>query len=426
MKEIFRLGSDVMWLASGQIISVFAMIGMYKVWAVYLSPEQLGRMALIISTASILVGIGMGPLFQAMLASYGRYLRYGSARQYRAVSGAVARTRALKIATLIGICGIPTTWYFGLHWGTPLVIIGLFTVDTIRMFEQRLFAAARRQRGAAFIAAGDILFRLLFVWLFLHVSEPTAYAAILGNLAGAYLFLAIMRLTLRFEAYPGASDVPASLRLTMSEEISTLAKPLLPSLLLVNLTELGSRYFIGATLGLTAAGLFVAGQGLVKRPYSMLNYVLEMTMAPVLTAELSKGDLDKIRRTRRHWLFLITVFSALGVVLFYILGELLISALLSNSYAAVSELLIGFAIADALFNIANVFNWFCIALRDGRAVLLNSVVGAGAVTVLTVVLCAISGLSGGVWALIVGYALQLMSSIWTFERARKRVLNVQS
>lgn len=410
----------MLWIAAGNIVSAIALLGMMKVWAVYLDPAELGLMALIIGVASILVGVALQPLFQAVLVGYSEHARQGHARLFRSVSGGSVRQRVLLIATAIGIAGGPVAWYFDLHWTMPLAVIGLFVIDAVRIFEMRLFAAARRQREVAVIAAGDVIFRFLFVWLLLARFDQTASAAVIGNLLGASLFAVLVRLLFALEGLEDARESTDGRERKIVEEISGLAKPLLPSMVLANLTEMGNRYFIGATIGLHAAGIFVVSYGFVKRPYGMLNNIAETTMTPVLRDAITEGRAEDASRTRFTWLGLMVIFCAVGAALFYMLREPLVRIFLSEKYLDAADLLFGIAFAVALFNLSNVFNWFSVTLGNSRAVLINNVVGSSATTTLTVVLCLFIGLAGAVWALVIGYGLQLLASIWTFLAVHKR------
>lgn len=421
-----RLQADILWVAMGNLVSAIALLGMMKVWAVYLEPADLGQMALVIGAACILVGIVLGPLFQAIFVGYSEHARRGYASLFRSVSGGMTRQRVLQIATAVGIAGGPVAWYFGLHWTMPLAVIGLFAVDAVRIFEMRLLAAARRQRELAMIAAGDVIFRLVFVWLLLARFDQTASAAVIGNLLGALLFAVIVRLAFALEGLEGTRTHSDGREREISEEISRLAKPLLPSMVLANLTEMGNRYFIGATIGLHATGMFVVAYGFVKRPYGMLNNVAEMTMTPVLRDAITEGRAGDVARTRYAWLGLMVIFCAAGAALFYVLREPLVSILLSDRYAEAADMFFGIAVAVAFFNLSNVFNWFSVTLGNSRAVLINNIVGSTATVVLTVTLCLSIGLAGAVWALVVGYSLQLFASILTFWLAHKRHAYLES
>ena len=137
-------------------------------------------------------------------------------------------------------------------------------------------------------------------------------------------------------------------------------------------------------------------------------------MTPRLSNAIAAQDDTSKRNARYGWLALIAVFSIAGALLFYLLRMPLIDILLSDKYESVSDLLFGIAVAIALFNISNVFNWFSVTLGETRAVLINNIVGSSVATTLTVVLCLNMGISGAVWALIAGYALQLVTSVATF------------
>jgi len=413
--------SDIVWVGAGQVLSAFAMLAMMKVWSIYLEPNDLGLMALIVGIASILLGISFGPLFHGIFIFYNEHAVNGNAHSFRAVSSSIIKRRGISAAILIGVVGYPISWYFGLHWSTPILVAGLLAVDVIRVFEQRLFAASRRHRDVAMVAAGDAFFRLCFVWIFLHTLQHSPYTAIVGNQFGAFLFVVVMRISLRLEGYTVKRHVvPLEIQGEITNAICHIAKPLLPSMVLANLTEMGNRYIITAILGLHAAGLFVVGYGFVKRPYGMLNNIGEMTMVPGLRWAVTNGSAGDIVRSRRFSIMFISSISIIGALLFFVLRDPLVTIFLSGKYADVSEILFGLAVAITLFNVANVFNWFSLTLGDSRVVLLNNVVGSITTVVLTIVLCLMYGLIGTVWALIIGYSMQLVTSIFTYQACKRR------
>ena len=409
-----NFGGSVAWIGLGQAVSALAMVGMIKVWALYLEPADLGLMALIVGAGSILVGIFLQPLFQAMLVGYATHSVNGNGASFRAVSKKLVVNRTVKIAAAIMVFGSMSSWYLSLHWVASIAVAGLFVIDAIRTFDQRLFAAARRSPEVALVAAGDALFRMLFVWIFLDTLGASAYVAILGNLFGASLFVMLLRAFVPLEAFPADKDVPRLLKHEIASEMNNLAKLLLPSMVLANITAMGNRYFVGATIGLPAAGLFVASYGFVRRPYGILNNIGEMTMTPILKAAVDRGQDKETARVRFLWLTFIALFSSLGALLFYVFREELVLVFLSEKYSESADLLFGLAVAISLFNIANIFNWFSITLGDSKAVLINNFVGASATSILTIVLCLRIGLQGAIWALIVGYGLQFLASMVTY------------
>ncbi len=410
------INKDIFWVASGQILSAVAMFLTIKVWAVYLSPGQLGLLALLVGTASILTGIVGGPLLQSILVTYPSYHLDGDGRSFRYVSGVMLRNYVLSISFIVIIAGVPLSLFFKLKAIAPFFIAFMFMIDSYRIFEQRLFAASQRQKYNAITSGLDPVFRMIFVWFFLHHIKGDAYSAMAGSLFGAFIFACFMRFAFRLEAYPGDKTVSKAMRDRIKTELLKLAKPLFPSLILANITEMGNRYFIAALLGLQATGLFTVSYGFVKRPYGMLNHVGEIIFTPVLKSAIVRGDSERPVKIRRAWLAFIIGFSLVGAALFYLLREQLVLFFLSGKYARASDLLSGLALAVTLFNVANIFNWFSMTLGDSRAVLLNNIVGSAATVILTVALGIWMGLSGVVWALGIGYGVQLTASYFTYRK----------
>ena len=408
------------WVTAGQTLNVIVGLASLKVWAVYLVPSELGLMGLIIGLASILSGVVVGPLVQAVFVSFAPHSRKGRTQEFRTITSAILIKRIGIMVILIVIMGVPTAMYLGFHWATPLVVAGLFAIDGRRSYEGILFAAARRQREVAMIATGDASLRLAFVWLFLFMFPPSAYAAIVGNLVGAFVFFLVMRLTFRLEAFPGAPSVTDDLRLPLQKKVLRLSRPLFPSAILANLTEMGNRYLIGAIMGLSTAGLFIISYGLVKRPYGMLNHVTTMTMTPVLSNALASKSLSEIRRSRRLWMGIVAILSAFGILLFHTLREPIVTVLLSKQFSSAGNMLFGLAIAIAIYNVSNVLNGFLITLGNTHAVLISNFVACFATLTLTIALCLLMGVWGAVWALTAGYSLQFITSIWMFHNSSRR------
>lgn len=415
-----RSAQDVWWASAGQAINVIVALASLKVWASYLLPADLGLMGLLIGAASVLVGVVVGPLTQATFVSYAAYSRDGKGREFRTASAGAIFGCAAACAGAIVVIGTAVSVHLGLHWSTPLLVAGLFTVDAQTSFERMLLAAARRQREVATIAVGDAWLRFVFVWLLLSAFEPTGYTAVLGNLLGGIAWLLVMRGAMKLEAYPGEKSIDDGLRRRICEELVRIARPLFPSGVLANLSEAGTRYIIAAMIGLQPAGVFVMGYGLVRRPFGMVFDVAYVTMTPALSEAIARRSLTDVRRTQRTWMAFVALSSITGAGLFHVLREPLVMLLLSEQYQSVADLLFGMAITVAIYNLCGVINGFLITRGDSRAALANNLVGAIAGLSLTIALCPLFGLVGAVWALGIGFTTQLFSSIITLRASDRR------
>lgn len=423
MYKMRLLAGDGLWVLAGQLFSLIAVLASFKLWAVYLDPEEVGLMGLIVGFASALVGIAIGPFTQTIVVTYATYALEGRKHEFRDAGSRIIVKISLLVLAITLCVGFPLVHFLKLQGIAPLLIAGLFATDAWRAFEISLFAAARRQRQVAILHCGDAWFRLAFLWLSLASFAPTAYTAIFGTLVGAIVFIVLVRLLTQPEAYPGRRAEETDL---ITQRLVSLAKPLFPAMVFANITSVLNRYLIAATIGLGPAGLFVVAYGLVRRPYGLLNSVTDWTMRPALASAIAERDAAKAALARRLWLAVGGGFAILGVLLFYMLKGPVVHILLSSEYVEASDLLSGTAIALALFNIANIFNGFSLTAGDSRSVLISNAVGALSGGALTFILCLLYGLPGAVWALAGGYLLQLATSLITSRRLLSRQHRIAS
>ena len=415
----FKLHKSATWIFIGQILSALAMFISLRVWTEYLQPSQFGLMGLLVGFSSILAGIISSPITQATLVGYAAHSKNSMKYHFRAISYRLLIKYTMITSLCALILGFPLSLLFKIHWMTPFLIIGLFLVESRRNFELNFFAAARRQREVAILMIGDPWFRLVFIWVALLYFKPSAYSAIIGSLFGGIVFLLIARIFLAFEAHPGIVPQDDNLIASLSREIMNIAKPLFPSVILQNITEMSNRYIIGASIGLGSAGLFIVSYGLVKRPYGILSSVTDLTMRPFVCETIADCNIKRTLQARKFWLFTGTFFAVLGVPLFYLLRNLIVEVLLSPSYKSTSELLPLIAFAVMLYNISHIYDGFSLTIENSKAVLTNNIIGSFTNIILTSLFCFFFGIIGAVWALIIAYLFQLITSIYTFSCANK-------
>ncbi len=369
---------------------------------------------MLLGAISILNGVVLGPITQAVFLSFAQHERNGAAGELRSVSGAILRNRVAIVVVMIGAFGLPAAEILGLHWSTVLVMSGLFAVDARRYFQEILLAAARRQKKVVAISVGDVWLRLIFVWFCLHNLEETAAAVLTGSLIGGGCLLCAVQLAVRNERHSSEVGLCEASRHKTKNHILDLARPLLPSAIMSNLTEMGNRFLIGATIGLGPSGIFVVSYGLVKRPFGMLNHIATMTMTPALANALATQRQVEIKKVRRVWLSSVVGASVVGAALFFAFEGTITKYLLSEESSAAGELLFGIAVAVALFNVSNVFIGFIGTLGKTRSIFFINLAGCLAALLFTLILCPIIGVAGAVWGLFAGYLVQLLVAIVAF------------
>lgn len=401
-----RVTHEISWATAGQVINAVIALITLKVWAVYLTPAELGIMALTISAASILAGIVVDPLARAMLVRYSVHAEVGRGKEFRVVGWAiVAKSMTVCIAAIVAI-GVPLSYFLDLHWSTPLLVAGLFAVDARRCFEQTLLAARRRQRAVAMISVGDVCSRLMFLWLFLLSLGVSAHIAVAGNLLGALIALTLLLVITRSDDRPSISSIDGDIREQMRNEVLRIAWPIVPSNILANVSEMGSRYIIATMLDLHQAGIFVASYGLVKRPFGMLSDIGFTAMMPVYSEAIARNNSHAARHIKFIWLYGIAILSLIGAALFYVLGEPIVVLLLSRDYTTASDYFFGIATTVAILNICAVINGVLLAHGDSKSILIGNAVAAALTTTMMFALIPLYGLHGAVRGMGIGYLVQ--------------------
>jgi O-antigen/teichoic acid export membrane protein len=255
----------------------------------------------------------------------------------------------------------------------------------------------------------DVLLRLIFVWSFMAWMGGSPLVAVSGNLLGAVLSVSVLLVGLhRAKSLHVSFRCDSAAAKQIRSEIMRLARPIVPSNILANITDMGNRYIIAALIGLHHAGLFVAAYGLVKRPYGMLSDIGFTAMTPAYSESMARKDKIATRRIKRMWMIGIAGFSLLGAFLFYLLKDVIVVVLLSEEYAEAGNYFFGIAAALAILNVNSVVNGLLLASNRTDFILYGSLISALVSTIVMLVLIPLTGLVGAVYGLFAGFVLQFV------------------
>jgi len=405
IRKIFQ---EVSWVTIGQGINAFFAIATLKIWAVYLAPDELGLMALILGTASTFCGVVADPLLKAMLALYSVYVEAGMGNEFRAVSFMIVTRYVTIFIVLVIAIGESLLYFFNFHWSTPLLVAVLFGVEVVIAFKQTILMATRCQSSVAMLQVGNVGFRFVFLWLFLHFLGKSAYFAVIGNLIGALILITILLGKTHLPRLPKLTSLYGSGNKQIEREILRIAWPILPSNILLNVSDIGIRYVIAAICGLNEAGIFTVTYGLLKRPLGMLSDIGYIVAMPAYIEAIAKKDLYKARSISSGWFYGILSLSIAVAALFYYLRKLIVHIFLSDSYASAGNYLIGISVGLIIFNINSVMNGILLAKNRSKLILAGNLISAVSVTIMVIVLARLWGLHGIIWGIAISNLLQFL------------------
>lgn len=422
-----RIASDVMWTAGGQFVSAIAFLVSVRVMTELLSPDEFGRLTLMLGVSALALGLSATPRLQALIRYYTDWSRSGEIGALRR-TGETLVARAVLIAAAVLLCGwLAVIPLFGGEWFDGSLIAAILVVDSIRSFELSLLNAARRQRDAALLSAADAWSRPLMAIAVLTVAGSSATVALAGYVAGSALVIAIMRLVMPAEGIESGNTstlasnfVPARTDTDLAHAMRRYALPLAPLAIFGWLSGVGDRYLIAGFLNMHDAGLYAAVYGLASRPFLMLSGIIELTLRPVLYDAIAARNRKLVEKSKRALVITTGIGCALGVFGFVYISDFVGELLLAHEYRDATDLMPWVALGYALYGLSNVFSRFCYAFDDTKAVLTLTVAGTLTGFVVLVPAIHLGGLAGAVLAVPAQFGVELALSTILARRAEHR------
>jgi len=425
--SVHRILREGGWVALGQLLSVAATLISIRIMTELLSPEEFGRLTLMVGAAALALGLVSTPRLQAVMRFYPEWSRAERLWILRQTARNLILSLVVGSALLISLGGSVFSVFSDQAWHIGILIGALFVVDALLAFEQAFLNAARRQRAAAIIQTANAWSRPLVAiaasWLFGFNAD----AALLGYIVGSGFVLFGVRKLVPLEGQlpdPSAFvPVDAKARTELSKTIKLYALPLAPLAVFGWLSGMGDRYIIAGILSLPEVGLYAAAYGLASRPFLMLSAIIEQTLRPILQNAISDGATEEIEIAKRRMLVISVFFAIIGVVAFFFLNDLAGYLFLSKEYRSATELMPWIALGYALLCISSVFTRFCYAFDATQYVLALTVSGSLIGISVLVPAAMYYGLQGAVIAVPVRFGIELALSGLLSRKAEHKYMN---
>lgn len=423
----YRIFSEVSWVAVGQLTSAAAALISIRIITELLSPEEFGRLTLLVGAAALALGLVSTPRLQAVIRFYPEWSKTDRLSILRRVAKNLIHSLVMLAALLISVSGGVVSLFSEQVWYLGLLIASLLVIDAHIAFELAFLNAARRQRAAAIMQSANAWSRPLMAigsaWTFGFSAE----AALFGYILGSGLVLTASTRLVKREGLATESriftDINSRSQVDLSRVIKQYALPLAPLAVFGWLSGMGDRYVIAGILSLPEVGLYAAAYGLASRPFLMLSAIVEQTLRPILQKAIADGALSDIKNAKRQMLSASIIGATLGVIGFYFLKDLAGYVFLSTEYRAAVELMPWIALGYAFLCISSVFTRFCYAFDATRYVLALTVSGSLVGIAVLIPAAIFYGLQGAVIAVPIRFGIELSLS-WLFSsKAEHRYMN---
>ncbi len=350
--------SELLWVVTGQMLSLLLGMATLKVLTYLLGPEDYGRFALGLTVAGTLNLFIYGPMGHAVA----RYFHICSGRGTLGELNRLVKFLLRWSAASIFLGGIAATVWVTAgterSWGVLLILaLGYgVTSGTLSVYLADL-NTRRERRTYALLQSADALLRLAGAVLFAIAVGAKGGGAMAGFLLGSLASLLIVRFLQK-----GASP-PANRGLrelfgagALGREFGGYAFSITLFAIPAIFASYGDRWIIQQMLSDAHVGIYVALAQIANAPANLLLAVFSQTINPVIFQRAGdSGSTESMRGSRRQLyraLLLLAALLALVTGVSYVFGEWIVAMLTSSDFVPHAKLLWVLVLAAAIFQIA--------------------------------------------------------------------------
>jgi O-antigen/teichoic acid export membrane protein len=403
-----RLGqlANVAW---GQIAVALTALAGIRLYTEILGPRNYGAAMLVLGAIAFLDSLGVLALSQTLLTRCGPHSDYEGRRQvsiglswvflkWMAPLGAIA---GLAIAIAVVLAGGDATWLI-----LSLIIPLYVAAETAKTSLLSLVVLDRRYTlYSAWIAAEAILTLLgIIATLLLWRADALAFLTglVVSRLVCAAVFIlcASPRHLSNFRRADATQDIRPALSygipVAMMGPLGWVSTYL-------------DRYILGAVLGASTTGVYVAVTGLVARPYGLITSVLTNFFRPLyFQPDVIRDGRQSYSRILRRWVLTALCIGLVGTIALAFAGKWIVQLALAPEFRQGAVLLmILYSISQTCTIITHAADNALLALQQSRR-LLRAQVYLSITTLAFIPLgIAIGGVVGGVIGRCVAEAAKL-------------------
>jgi len=352
-----RVGrAELLWVASGQMLTLLLGIATLKVLTYLLGPQDYGRFALGLTIAGTLNLFVYGPMSHAVARYFHLCTDQGKPDELNRLVAYLLRASALAIFALGAVVVLLTIACADASWGVLVAVALVYGIASGTLSILLADMNTRRQRRAyALLQSADALMRLAGAVLLSLAMGMTGAAAMAGFLLGSLAALVIARFSLK-AGWPAGGDVkglfdPGAVGRGFGKYALSISLFALPAIF----SSYGDRWIIQQALTETHVGIYVALAQIANAPANLVLAVFSQTLNPVIFQRAGNTSSDAAMRGSRRLLYraLLLLGALLAVVtgVSYVFGEWIVMTMTSPEFAPYAGLLWLLVLAAAIFQV---------------------------------------------------------------------------
>ena len=360
---------------------------MMRVATTLLSPEEMGRVALVLTTTAFFALFLVNPIGMFINRRLHSWQEGGTARQYLIryvnylVWVAIGAAIALALLHKIGMVnfGISINWLIFLVCGSII----FNTVNQTVIPSLNLLGDSKR---FIFLSLLTITASFACATFFVKMSQPSAQSWLFGLLLGQALLAVIGTKVLfkHLKKYENSKKCPAIHRFHL-KTLFGFAWPVAIAAGLSWVQGQGYRYLLEEQLGLAQLGLFVAGYGISAGMIAGFESVLTTYFQPRLYRDVSTDQHpDKHAQAWQRYAAAVIPSLVLTVGLIVMLAPELTSLFLGEKFQSAADFVIWGALAEAARVLMGVYSLIAHVYMRTRWLIMPNLIGA----LVSILMCA--------------------------------------
>lgn len=392
----------------GRAAQFLLALAMMRVATTLLSPEEMGKVALVLTTTAFFALFLVNPVGMFINRRLHAWQASGMARHYL-----IRYANYLLLVVLIAAISLPLLHMsgasnFGISIGWLIFLVcGSLLFNTINQTAIPSLNMLGDSRRFVLLSVATIAASFIFATLLVRIMQPVAQYWLLGLLLGQAV-LAWIGTSILF-ARLQQTGLTTSAPVIHRRHLRTLFNFAWPVAIAAGLGWVqgqGYRYLMEGQLGLASLGLFVAGYGISAGMIAGFESVLTTYFQPRLYRDVSTDHPDRQAQAWQRYATAVIPSLLLTVALVAILAPELTRLFLGNNFQAAVDFVVWGALAEAARVLIGTYSLIAHVHMQTRWLILPSLIGATLSIALSVVLIPIMGATGaGIGLAVSGFAV---------------------
>lgn len=361
---------------------------MMRVATTLLSPVEMGRVSLVLTTVAFFALFLVNPVGMFINRRLHAWQASGGARFYLIRYVSYLLLVALFAAVVLQLLYLMRVVDFGISIGwLVLLVCGSLLFNTINQTAIPSLNLLGDSRRFVVLSVATLAASFASATFLVEMVQPSAHYWLLGLLLGQALIGIIgSQILLARLASSGAGHAPRMIRKQHLQTLFSFAWPVAIAAGLGWVQGQGYRYLIEGQLGLAQLGLFVAGYGISAGIIAGFESILTTYFQPRLYRDASVGGhLHWQAQAWQRYAAAVIPSLLLTVALVVTLAPELTRIFLGKNFHSAANYVIWGALAEAARVLTGIYSLIAHVHMRTRWLIIPSVIGAG----LSVALCAL-------------------------------------